>query len=54
MRIQREEPEINFVWVPVENPSDMYGTDKDGKKRGKLYNFSASGIIAEIGQSKVA
>ncbi len=36
-----------FVWVPVENPSDMYGTDKDGKKRGKLYNFSASGIIAE-------
>ena len=36
-----------FVWVPVANPSEMYGTDKDGKKRGKLYNFSASGIIAE-------
>ena len=33
-----------FVWVPVENPSEMYGTDKDGKKWGKLYNFSTSGI----------
>ena len=33
-----------FVWVPVENPSDMYGTDKDGKKWGKLYDFSSSGI----------
>ena len=33
-----------FVWVPVENPREMYGTDKDGKKWGKLYNFSASGI----------
>ena len=33
-----------FVWVPVANPSEMYGTDKDGKKWGKLYNFSASGI----------
>ena len=36
-----------FVWVPVVNPSEMYGTDKDGKKWGKLYDFSASGIIAE-------
>ncbi len=35
-----------FVWVPVENPSDMYGTDKNGKKWGKLYEFSASGITA--------
>ena len=35
-----------FVWVPVANPSDMYGTDKDGKKWGKLYNFSSSGITA--------
>ena len=33
-----------FVWVPVANPSDMYGTDKNGKKWGKLYEFSASGI----------
>ena len=35
-----------FVWVPVVNPSEMYGTDKDGKKWGKLYEFSESGIIA--------
>ena len=34
----------HFVWVPVANPSEMYGTDKDGKKWGKLYEFSASGI----------
>ena len=34
-----------FVWVPVENPSEMYGTDENGKKWGKLYNFSSSGII---------
>ena len=33
-----------FVWVPVANPSEMYGTDKNGKKWGKLYKFSASGI----------
>ena len=33
-----------FVWVPVVNPSEMYGTDKNGKKWGKLYNFSASEI----------
>ena len=33
-----------FVWVPVATPSEMYGTDKDGKKWGKLYDFSASGI----------
>ena len=35
-----------FVWVPVANPSEMYGTDKDGKKWGKLYEFSSSGITA--------
>ena len=33
-----------FVWVPVANPSEMYGTDASGKKWGKLYNFSSSGI----------
>ena len=32
------------MWVPVANSSEMYGTDKDGKKWGKLYEFSASGI----------
>ena len=35
-----------FVWVPVANPSEMYGTDSTGKKWGKLYEFSSSGIIA--------
>ena len=33
-----------FVWVPVSNPSEMYGTDSSGKKWGKLYNFSSTGI----------
>ena len=32
--------------MPVANPNEMYGTDKDGKKRGKLYDFSATGITA--------
>ena len=35
-----------FVWVPVAKPSDMYGTDADGKKWGKLYNFDEEGITA--------
>ena len=35
-----------FVWVPVANPSEMYGTDKDGKKWGKLYKFDENGITA--------
>ena len=33
-----------FVWVPVANPSEMYGKDENCKKWGKLYEFSASGI----------
>ena len=33
-----------FVWVPVANPSEMYGTDSNGKKWGKLYDFSSRGI----------
>ena len=33
-----------FVWVPVVNPSEMYGKDENCKKWGKLYEFSASGI----------
>ena len=39
-----QETRNQFVWVPVANPNEMYGTDKDGKKRGKLYDFSADGI----------
>ena len=33
-----------FVWVPVANPSEMYGRDEDCKKWGKLYEFSSTGI----------
>ena len=31
-----------FVWVPVDEPSEMFGTDKDGNSLGKLYNFGTS------------
>ena len=30
-----------YVWVPVPDVSKMYGTDANGKKWGKLYNFDA-------------
>ena len=33
-----------FVWVPVENPSEMYGRDENCKKWGKLYDFDEEGI----------
>lgn len=32
-----------WVWVPVENPSEIYGTDSNGVKHGKLYDFDDSG-----------
>lgn len=35
-----------WVWVPVENPSEIYGTDSNGVKHGKLYDFSDSGRTA--------
>ena len=35
-----------FVWVPVSNPSEMYGKDENCKKWGKLYNFDEEGITA--------
>ena len=31
-----------FVWVPVSEPSEMFGTDEDGNSLGKLYNFGTS------------
>ena len=31
-----------FVWVPVDDPSEMFGTDKDGNSLGKLYDFGTS------------
>ena len=33
-----------FVWVPVTNPSEIYGRDENCKKWGKLYKFSETGI----------
>ncbi len=29
-----------YVWIPVPDPSKMYGTDANGKKWGKLYEFT--------------
>ena len=31
-----------YVWVPVPDASTMYGTDENGKKWGKLYEFTTS------------
>lgn len=31
-----------YVWVPVPDASKMYGTDANGKKWGKLYDFATS------------
>ena len=31
-----------YVWVPVPDASKMYGTDENGKKWGKLYDFATS------------
>ena len=32
-----------WVWVPVENMSDIYFTDSNGKKHGQLWDFSTTG-----------
>ena len=32
-----------WVWVPVDNMSDIYFTDENGKKHGQLWNFSTTG-----------
>ena len=31
-----------YVWVPVPDPSKFYGTDANGKRWGKIYNFTTS------------
>ena len=38
-----------FVWVPVENVHDMYGTDINGKKWGKLCGFTSEDRIVPHG-----
>ena len=30
-----------YVWIPVPDPSKFYGTDANGKKWGKIYEFSS-------------
>ena len=35
-----------FVWIPVKDVSKTYGTNAEGKKLGKLYNFTSSGYTA--------
>lgn len=32
-----------YVWVPIDDISKLYGVDNNGKLWGKLYNFSTSG-----------
>lgn len=32
-----------YVWVPVDDPSRIYGVDSKGKIWGKLYSFSSTG-----------
>ena len=31
-----------YVWVPVADISKFYGTDENGKKRGKVYDFTTN------------
>ena len=35
-----------YVWVPVDDPSRIYGVDSKGKIWGKLYSFSSTGRTA--------
>ncbi len=35
-----------YVWVPVKDPSRIYGVDSNGKIWGKLYSFSSTGRTA--------
>lgn len=32
-----------WVWVPINDISEIYGTDSNGMKHGKLYNFNEKG-----------
>lgn len=36
-----------WVWVPVYDASTMYGTDSNGKKWGKLYEYDENGRTAD-------
>ncbi len=42
--IKQTETNNEFVWIPVENTSEMFGVDKNGNNLGKLYEFTSSGV----------
>ncbi len=48
----KDDEENEFVWVPVTEPSTMYGEDIDGNYIGKLYNFSSSETTASNWEEK--
>ena len=37
-----------FVWVPVDDPSSMYGTKDNGEYYGKLYGFMSDGTTRHL------
>ena len=39
-----------YVWIPVPDVSTMYGTDENGKKWGKIYNFATSSSNANYNE----
>ena len=42
-----------YVWIPVDNPSDMYGIDASGNKLGKLYDFDTSGTMTALNWTEI-
>ena len=38
--LEAQKTRIQYVWVPVPEISKFYGTDANGKKWGKIYNFT--------------
>ena len=41
--LQNSQGGNQFVWVPVENPDEIYGQLENKENAGKLYNFTANG-----------
>ena len=44
--IKQDGTQNEFVWIPVTNPSEMFGKDKDENCLGKIYDFSSGKPIA--------
>ena len=38
--VEAQKTRNQYVWIPVPDASTMYGTDENGKKWGKLYDFT--------------